>query len=670
MVTDMVMMRNQFVKVNQGSRHKKLMEFRVLKSSSALSFVIVSMMLLVLVPRAEARVEVLLDRNDAYVSESVTLVIESTVPHGPSPDVAALRKDFDVTVGNTSTRSKIINGSQFSLTRWTYSLSPKKTGEFTIPSIVVRGEISVPQTLRVTEVPAEVLRETATHAKVELEIVGGEYEPYVQQQLILSLRLLYDDTVTSGESTDPEVQNAVVEPFRGEQTYTTERDGRQYHVYEQRFVISAETSGEIVIPPVTFSGTMSTGDEGRRQIESSFEERVRRMLRGTPLENDPFFMEENYTVDRSNTGRPFKLDSNEIRLNVRARPEGIGDAAWLPARDLQLIDSWVDSPPQMQAGQPVQRRILLKAKGLVASQIPDLEIAEPDGVRMYMEPAYADTPTDSQSINGQREHIITYIPDHAGELVIPEVAVDWWNVEEDSAQTAQLEARKFDVLPGTGVLSQTDNDKSDNVETGTANDNEIDKAAPVELSATPSQTEETASAEADAGVQDTSQVTVAASWLQSLLLSRWLWSALMVAAAVWLWIWLVAQRALDSSSDLVKKQSTVSLDARLSSLQKAQVAADPTAVSQSLLGLAELRWPHRAPKNLVALIRLLGDAGFDPTPVQALERHLFSRQGEPFDAKTIRPLLNRRIWTQSRGTGRVENVDLPPLYPHRVASPG
>ncbi len=607
---------------------------------------------------AQARVEALLDRNEIYVNETVTLVIESSVPHGPSPDVGPLRQVFNVETGNTNSRTKVVNGAQFSLTRWTYLLTPKETGIFTIPAIVVRGEITVPITLKVTDVPEDVLRETATHARTELEIIGGDHEPYVQQQLILSLRLLYDETVTSGESTEPVVPNAVIEKFRGEQNYTAERDGRQYRVYEQRFVISAESSGELVIPPITFSGTMASVEPARPKVESSFEERIRRMLRGTPLEDDPFFMEDNFRVDRRNTGRPFSVVSNEIRLNVRPRPAEAGASPWLPARELVIVDSWETDPPQMQAGQPVQRRLLLKAKGLVASQIPDLEIVEPDNARMYMEPPFVETPTDSQSINGQREHIITYIPDRAGELIIPEVRVDWWNTDEDAAQTAMLEARTFDVMAGAATtLTDGDEPVSDEAQIPAQSET-------VALDASDSG----AASDAMTQISDATDTNATGRWYGRLVSVPLLLTLITVAAAVLLWLSIVRRRG-DSTQFSSDEQTGDSLSHRLRALQLAQNASNAPAAGHALLRLAQMRWPQSPPRNLGALVDRLNSEGIDSDAVLDLERHLFSNDDDDWRPAALRQYLNPRIWiaeTPARRGRRPEG--LAPLYPKRVVS--
>jgi|GEM_PF-2480200 len=641
------------------SKTKSVRISLVLKAFSGL-------LLLCLSSVSNARVEALLDRSEVFINETATLVIESTVPQGPSPDLVVLRDDFDVTVGNTSTRTKLINGEQFSLTRWSYQLKPKKLGEFTIPAIVVRGEITVPKKLKVSPVPDDIVRANAEHAMVEMEVLGGDLEPYVQQQLILSLRLFYDDTVTSGESTDPVVEDAVIEAFRGEQTYTIERDGRQFHVYEQRFVISAEASGELTIPPVTFSGTRASGQKDRREIESSFEERVRRMLRGTPLENDPFFIEENYSIDRSSSGIPFAIPSNELRLNIRPRPEQFKSANWLPAQNLIIEDSWAANPPSAQVGQPIKRTLLVRAKGLMASQIPELDIQKPDAARMYMEPPFSDTPTDSRSINGQREHTITYIPDAAGRLVIPEVVVDWWNVLDDTEQVARVDAVTLDVLPAVASDSQApDQQTLAQSALNTLNDLEEESSESVSPPDTDSSLAETVADNADElvapGIGFQFPVLNGRMITKVLILSA-------ILAALVVWIRLLVRSRQEPVTARATKNASVRFEQNLHGLQRAIEGRDAPAASRCLLQLAEARWRHKPPKNLASLRRLLDRENFDSTPVVELERFLFSADGNDWNAGALRSFLNRQIWVSKKKVVQLETTDLKPLYPRKIVA--
>ena len=617
--------------------------------------------------------EALVEREDIYANETIRLVIESTVPSGGDPDVSVLTREFNVTAGNTSTRTKIINGTQFSLTRWSYLLSPKKTGELTIPAILVRGELTVPIFIQVSDLPEEIKKQNAEHATIELSVVGDELEPYVQQQIILSVKMLYDDTVTSGEASPIDVENAVVERFRDEQNSTEERDGRLYHVFEQRFVLSAEVSGELTISPLVFSGTLSTSEGLNRKFESSFEERVRRMLEGTPLENDPFFMQENFNLDRGNTGRPFAVESNSLTLNVKPRPTSIESTHWLPAEKVELVDSWAEQLPDIRAGQPVQRSITIRTRGLVASQIPELSLETPTGARMYVEPRSARTPTDSRSINGEREHLITYIADAAGELVVPAVAIDWWDVKLDRAAIAELEAIDLNVLAAPSSVPGVTQDDTTSV-TALGTDAESAPSTGDDGSAVVVNND---ASSAPAGVESQGWVGQALRQLR-VRIGRWLssatlWAIITIGVACICWLMLVRRADSGRRGDPRNKSSSIapaSVNQRLAALGRSLAERDPQGTCRALLELAKCRWPSAPPQNLAALGQRLRAEGGSGEAVLQLDRHLFSGDDSAWRSNELRQLLSASQWQpqQQRQRQRPETTGLAPLYPTQSMS--
>ena len=51
-------------------------------------------------------------------------------------------------------------------------------------------------------------------------------------------------------------------------------------------------------------------------------------------------------------GRPVRVFSPPITLEVQPRPDGVGND-WLPAENLELHDSWASEPPEPPPAPPV-----------------------------------------------------------------------------------------------------------------------------------------------------------------------------------------------------------------------------------------------------------------------------------------------------------------------------
>ena len=217
------------------------------------------------------------------------------------------------------------------------------------------------------------------------------------------------------------------------------RNKRRYQVVERRYTISPEKSGELRIPPATFSGQLSTAQQGPGRSSPL------NSLRQQFFRNSPF----------GSGGRSVRISSKAITIDVLPRPAAAGNS-WLPAEDLELQDSWASDPPRLRTGEPVSRTISLRATGLSGTQIPALEIESPEHTRVYPETPVNESHTDGDKVFASSRQTFTYIPGQAGELTIPAVEVHWWDTRSDEQATARLPQWVVKVEPGaSGTQSRT-----------------------------------------------------------------------------------------------------------------------------------------------------------------------------------------------------------------------
>ena len=59
------------------------------------------------------------------------------------------------------------------------------------------------------------------------------------------------------------------------------------------------------------------------------------------------------------------------------------DAAWLPARDVQLSEEWSQETDRLEAGEPVTRNVTLSALGQIETQLPAVDAPQVDGLNVY-----------------------------------------------------------------------------------------------------------------------------------------------------------------------------------------------------------------------------------------------------------------------------------------------
>ena len=317
-----------------------------------------------------------IDRATVRATDSVQIVFETDQDVSSRPDFSALDTDFDVLGTSQSTSVNIINGRMQRSARWLVDVMPKREGVFTIPAIQIGDERSNPLTLTVkpsTAAPGEPAGEIFLEAEVDTQ------NPYVQQQTVLTIRLYRSVQMGNASLTEPNVTggDVIVERLGDDVGYETRRGGTRYAVVERRYALFAQNSGAAVIEPLLFEGRVPTGRQ------SVF---------------DPF-----------SQGRPVRVRSESIELDVRAIPAGFTGTTWLPADQVFLVESWPDDA-RYQVGEPVTRTLTLRANGLTSSQLPEIDADVPDGLRQYPDQPVTENNIADSGLIGVRQEKVALNP--------------------------------------------------------------------------------------------------------------------------------------------------------------------------------------------------------------------------------------------------------------------
>ncbi len=539
-----------------------------------------------------------LDRTTAQEGETLTLTIESdAMQSGTGPDLSPLRKDFEVLGSSTSTETSIVNGTRSNRTRWLVRLQPRRTGALDIPAITVGNEHTAPLVLNVAAPSPQAANQSLKHLFLEVEAAAGK-SIYVQQQIPYSVRLYYDDTVKSGDLAPPSLADAVVEQLGEEKHYTATHGGREYNVVERHYAIEPEKSGTLRIPPASFRGRAVLAQNRSNNVDQG-DDLMANMLRNTPFANDPFFKNSfGGSMFLGDATQPIAASSQEITLNVQPRPAG-APRNWLPAEQITLHDSWVENPPRFKAGEPVTRTITIDAKGLAASQIPPLSIAQPVNARLYPEAPDNQSRTDGKTIYGISKQSVTYIPTAQGTLNVPPIELAWWNTRSNTQSREVLPAWEFKVEPGTA--------------------GEQAQASPPASSGATSQT---TSAATPSVARHPLPGTSILERLKHHTTSLATGAALLLALVITLVIVLRRSRlqTLKSPDESGRADPVPRRSAALQALQQACAGNDGHAAKNALLDLARAEWPGDPPRSLGALSARL-ESGREE--INVLDRSLY-----------------------------------------------
>lgn len=363
---------------------------------------------------SKAAVEAYADpRNlDEMESLRLTLRIDGISDIG-KPDTSALDADFEILTSNTTSQYRSVNGKVQSWVELQLMLRPKRSGSLTIPAITIAGESSEPLQIRVNPLDPNIKQAIDDMVFFETEIQPNPV--YVQSETLLTRRLFYSTSggvqMYSEMPGAPEIADAVVLPLGETRSYSTQRDGINYGVVEQRFTIIPEHSGTLDIPPVAITSSIRLMKNGR--------------------------------VRRSGV----RVSSEAVRVEVLPIPaEYPADQPWLAATNLRLVELWAPNPPVFNVGEPITRRVEARVSGNVASAIPPLTTSlDTDAFRQYPEPPELKDITLGASAEGSRSERFSILPSKPGYAEIPSVSVTWWDVNAQQVRITSLPAQRVQI---------------------------------------------------------------------------------------------------------------------------------------------------------------------------------------------------------------------------------
>jgi hypothetical protein len=373
---------------------------------------ILALSILVLAPAVDAQGPSLaasLDRQTIRSNESFTYTLRAEGQVSGRPDFSVLERDFDQLAQRSARNIQIVNGRTTEIAEWQVELMPRAPGTYELPAVQL-GNLSS-NAIRVEILPSA--EGVEAEADVFLEVELDRTEAYVQAQAIFTLRLFVGiRTDREGLSALPiNGGDAIVERLGSDRDYQTVRGERVYRVLERKFAIFPQTTGALSIGPIDYEATIRQGLGGFARRQS---------LRSDVLE---------LTV-----------------LPAVAPPPSHPNAVWLPAHDLRIEESWTGGV-DFEQGVPRTRELTVIAKGVLETQLPDLELISSAGLRQYADQPELRREVTSEGIEARHTERFAVIAQQAGALEFPAVEMPWWNVDEQRWEVARIEPRAIEVAP-------------------------------------------------------------------------------------------------------------------------------------------------------------------------------------------------------------------------------
>lgn len=383
------------------------------------------------------------DRTTLYEGEVLTLNVRGSmkidinlgnlfdldISSLPSPDIEKVEENFEILARNQRYSIRTVNNEMIGEITWTYQLAPKSTGELTIPALSFQQATSDPVTIEVISgTPPD--RDTEASRDTFIELATDKDEVYVQEQLVLTIKLFFSGNLIRGELSEPEHPEAIIESLGKQREYSRYRDGVRFRVVERRYAIYPQQPGEFSLNTIRFEGRARTPDGQLKFLRDS---------------------EDLFTIP------------------VKAIPAGFTGDTWLPASQLTLTESGLASGQSLATGQNLTRTLSLQADGLPAETLPPFAGMEIPGIRTYPETAQRTTDSTADGLVANLTQTTALVPVQAGELVLPEIRIPWWDTAADEQKVAVIPARTLAVAGQPGQAATVPPQASEPPETAADN---------------------------------------------------------------------------------------------------------------------------------------------------------------------------------------------------------
>ncbi len=553
-----------------------------------------------------AEISAELSRNPVHLDESFQLTFEARDTTDGEPDFSPLERDFEIRGRNQQQNIQMINGN-FSKTRlWQLTLMARRSGNLTIPQIPFGNDHSPQLSIEVLE---QADSKNIVGDDLYLEVETDTDTAYPGQQVLLTVRLHHAVATSNASLSTPRSDDPDMEILKlGEdQQFERQLKGRSYGVVERRYALFPQQQGAVTLEPIVFEGEVRSA--GRRGG-----------FFNSPL--DTF----------GQPGRIRRIQSKPLQIKIKAPPPNAVTTPWLPARNLQIQDSWLGEKIVMRQGEPATRTLAIFAEGLTAAQLPTLMQKLPRGLKQYQDQPLQQIREESNGVTSVRQIKVAIVPSLPGSYTLPAIKIPWWNTVKDQPEVSQVPEIVVQVdpvaetAPATGV-PQPDSapGQPDRAPKATSAEVAPDKATGDEI-----------------------------PWLTLVLGFGWLTTLI----AWWMWHRRTATgRGEENYNRIVPaKHGAVNKALRLACRSN-----DPEAASKALMEWAALRWPQLPPRSLGGIAKKLPKTAL-AVEISTLERHLYGYENSAWNGTKLWSAAKEQLREHPRQRVGAQQP-LSPLYP-------
>ncbi|WP_413692753.1 hypothetical protein [Psychromonas sp. KJ10-2] len=247
---------------------------------------------------------------------------------------------------------------------------------------------------------------------------------YIDQPVIVDTKIFVSENVANGDIQPPTLDDASIEQVQlDQQQNQVIRNGLRYRVFHYQYTVTPSVAGDVSITSPLLTGSV-------RQVTrvNGWQDRVK------------------------NT--PINIRGNNLPLTVKAMPADFqGD--WLISEDVRLIENNDLQADTHFVGEPITRSISLQVASVALDKMPEINLNYDKALRVYPDQDDLKQGTIDGTIYSQRTVTHAIIANKAGQLVLPEIKVAWWNSKTEKQEFTTLPAQTLTIKPAPQGVNQT-----------------------------------------------------------------------------------------------------------------------------------------------------------------------------------------------------------------------
>lgn len=391
-------------------------------------------------PMASMALSVTAERQVLALNETLRLEIKDNSGDDLNKiDLSSIETHFNIINQSNQTSFSMINGRTESNQTLTLILAPKAIGSALISPLTLGKQSSKP--IKIKVIKALPAASTLSDQSVIVESETDLAEVMTGAQLIYTYRVIYRVQLNGADITAPQFDGAEVIQLE-DKNYHRNINGKNYNVSEKRYAVFFGQAGEVTLPGQRLTALL-TGSQRRG------------------FGFDPFAR-----------GKELQLESKPITIKVLAAPSintsNTSDTQatrtrqsniWLPAKDIQIADSWSDDVHTISLGEPVTRSISVLARGLPSALLPEVIGKDVDGINSYPEKPELINQEYTGGIASKRTDTYAIVPTQVGTFTLPAINLEWWNTQTNRLELATLPERTIIVSAAPSNGTAVDNSK-------------------------------------------------------------------------------------------------------------------------------------------------------------------------------------------------------------------